>query len=82
MIIFRYQFQKVYKVKVPNLVMSTVQRHKTRKLGNKQYYKYVIVIPDEIIKKAELNEGDIVSAQVLSKGKIIFKFKKRKEFSY
>ena len=82
MIIFRYQFQKVYKVKAPNSNMSTVQRHKTRKLGNKQYYKYVIVIPEKIIKKAELNEGDIVSAQVLSKGKIIFKFKKRKEFSY
>ena len=82
MVIFRYQFQKVYKVKVPNSNMSTVQRHKTRKLGNKQYYKYVIVIPDEIIKKADLNEGDIVSAHVLNKGKIMFKFKKRKEFSY
>ena len=62
--------------------MSTIQRHKTRKLGKRQYYKYVIVIPDEIIKKADLNEGDIVSAHVLGKGKIMFKFKKRKEFSY
>ena len=80
--IFRYQFLKVYKVKVPNSDMSTVQRHKTRKLGKKQYYKYVIVIPEEVIKKADLNEGDIVSAHVLGKGKIMFKFKKRKEFSY
>ena len=62
--------------------MSTIQRHKTRKLGNKQYYKYVVVVPDEIIKKANLNEGDIVSMKVLGKGKIMFKFKKRREFSY
>lgn len=62
--------------------MSTIQRHKTRKLGNKQYHKYVIVIPDEIIKKADLSEGDIVSMKVLGKGKIMFKFKQRKESSY
>ena len=62
--------------------MSTIQRHRTRKSGNKQYYKYVIVIPDKIIKEADLNEGDIVSMKVSDKRMITLKFEKRKAFSY
>lgn len=62
--------------------MPTVQRHRTRKIGDKQYYKYVVVIPDEIIKEADLNEGDIVSMKVSGKRKITLRFEKRKEFSY
>jgi len=57
--------------------MPRIQKQKTRKVGDIQYHKYVIVVPEEFIKKAELDEGDIVSTHVLGKGKIMFKREKR-----
>lgn len=57
--------------------MPKIQKHKTKKVGDKQYYKYVIVIPEEFVKRADLNEGDVVSTQVLGKGRIMFKREKR-----
>jgi bifunctional DNA-binding transcriptional regulator/antitoxin component of YhaV-PrlF toxin-antitoxin module len=51
-----------------------LQKHKTRK--DKNYYKYVAVIPKEAIKKAGLKEGDelVIEARKgelrLRKGKI------------
>ena len=62
---------------VPKQIMPRIQKHKTRKVGDTQYYKYVIVVPESFIKKADLNEGDIVSTQVLGKGRIMFKREKR-----
>lgn len=35
-----------------------IERVKSRKYKNKQYYKFRVVIPQEIIKKSELKEGD------------------------
>ena len=57
--------------------MPRIQKQKTRKVGEVQYYKYVIVVPESFIKRADLNEGDIVSTQVLGKGRILFKREKR-----
>ena len=35
-----------------------IQKQLSKKRGNKIYYKYVLVIPSEKIKEAELKEGD------------------------
>lgn len=57
--------------------MPRIQRQKTRKVGDTEYYKYVIVVPESFIKKADFKEGDIVSTHVLGKGRIMFKREKR-----
>jgi len=30
-----------------------IQKHLAKKIGKKKYYKYVIVLPEKLIKKAE-----------------------------
>ena len=47
-----------------------LQKQKTRKKEN--YYKYVIVIPEEKIKEAEFKEGDELEAEA-KKGEIKIK---------
>ena len=47
-----------------------LQKQKTRK--DKDYYKYVIVIPSEIIKLSELKEGDELDIKT-GKNEIIIK---------
>ncbi len=37
--------------------MTTIQKQLSRKIGNKEYAKYVLVIPPKIIKEAGLKEG-------------------------
>ncbi len=54
--------------------MTKLQRHKN-KVSNKIYNKWVIVIPEEIIKKAELREGNELIAESDIKGKIIIRKK-------
>lgn len=44
-----------------------LQRHKTRK--DKDYYKYVVVIPNNIIKKSGFKEGDELKAEA-KKGEV------------
>lgn len=44
-----------------------LQKHKTRK--NEDYYKYVVVIPEDIIKDSGLKEGDELEAEA-KKGEI------------
>jgi len=44
-----------------------LQRHKTRK--DKPYYKYVIVIPEEIVKKSDFSVGQGLKASA-KKGEI------------
>ena len=39
-----------------------LQKHLSKKRGDKIYHKYVVVIPNEIIKKANLKEGDELEA--------------------
>ena len=51
-----------------------IQRHLTDKKGNKKYYKYVVVIPKEILKKAGFKEGDDLEP-VAKKGEIRLKKK-------
>ena len=35
-----------------------IQKQVSDKIGEKTYYKHVVVIPEEILEKAELKEGD------------------------
>ena len=35
-----------------------IQKQISKKVNGKTYHKYVVVIPEEIIKKAGLKEGD------------------------
>lgn len=51
-----------------------IQRHLTDKRGNKKYYKYVVVLPEEIVKKASFKKGQEIKAEC-KKGEI--KLKKR-----
>jgi len=55
--------------------MVKLQKQKSRKVGNKVYSKYVVVIPEDNIKKASFKEGDklVISAE---KGKITIRRKK------
>jgi len=50
-----------------------LQKHKTRK--DKDYHKYVIVLPDNLINESGFKEGDELEAEV-QKGEI--KLMKRK----
>ena len=43
---------------VPNSNMAKLQKQVSRKVGDKEYSKYVIVIPEEEVKKAKFKEGD------------------------
>lgn len=44
-----------------------IQKHKTRK--NKNYYKYVVVIPEDKLKESGFKEGDELEAEA-KKGEI------------
>ena len=46
-----------------------IQRHFVNKRGNKSYYKFVIVVPPEIITKANFKPGDELEADA-KKGEI------------
>lgn len=35
-----------------------IQKQLSKKRGDKVYYRYTINVPEELIKKAELKEGD------------------------
>jgi len=49
-----------------------LQKHKTRK--DKNYYKYVVVLPADIVKEADFHEGDELEAEA-KKGEIRLKKK-------
>lgn len=50
--------------------MAKLQKQISRKTKNKEYAKYVVVIPENKIKEAELREGDELEINV-KKGKIV-----------
>ena len=52
-----------------------IQRQLSKKRDKKEYYKYVIVLPEEKIKEASFKEGDELEAES-KKGEI----KLRKKF--
>ena len=41
-----------------------LQKQLSRKVGNKEYAKYVAVIPPKIVQQAHLNEGDELDIEV------------------
>lgn len=52
--------------------MTKLQKQLSRKIGDKEYAKYVIVIPPEKIKKAGFKEGQELKIET-REGKIIIK---------
>ena len=48
-----------------------LQKQVSRKIGDKKYSKWVLVIPSEIIEKASLKEGDDLSVDVDNKKRIV-----------
>lgn len=51
-----------------------LQKQLSRKVGDKEYVKYVAVIPPEMIKEAGIKEGEELEATA-RKGEIILKKK-------
>ena len=47
-----------------------LQKQKTHRSGNKQYYKYVIVVKEKLIKSLSWKEGDELEAEN-KEGKLI-----------
>jgi bifunctional DNA-binding transcriptional regulator/antitoxin component of YhaV-PrlF toxin-antitoxin module len=46
-----------------------IQKQLSKKIGEKSYHKYVIVLPEEIIEKSGFKEGDELKADV-KKGEV------------
>jgi hypothetical protein len=55
-----------------------LQKHVSRKVGGREYSKWVLVVPEEIIRKAQIQEGSVLFPQVASPGKLIFTTQKNK----
>ena len=55
-----------------------LQKHVTRKVGDKEYAKYVVVIPPEHIEQLEWEEGQELEPEVKGK-KLLISPKGRKE---
>lgn len=53
-----------------------LQKRLSRTYNNKDYYKYLVVIPEEDIKKAGFGEGEELISEI-KKGKIVLKRKSR-----
>ena len=54
-----------------------IQKQVSKKVGDKVYYKYVLVIPNKVFVSSDINEGDEVEA-VVQKGEIkLIKMKKK-----
>lgn len=68
---------KVYKQQVPIIPMTKLQKQLSRKVGVKEYPKYVAVLPPKIIEKAGLKGGEELKITA-RKGKITLE-KVRKE---
>lgn len=52
--------------------MAKLQKQTSRKVGGKEYSKYVVVIPEDNIREAEFEEGEILSIES-EKDKIVIK---------
>jgi len=53
--------------------MATLQKQLSRKVGNKKYPKYVVVISPKIIAKAGLKEGQKLKIEIEKEKVIISK---------
>ena len=47
-----------------------LQKQLSKKIGGKVYYKYVIVLPSDVVEKAGFKEGEELEARA-AKGKIV-----------
>lgn len=52
--------------------MAKLQKQLSRKVGDKEYAKYVIIIPPEKVREAGFKEGQDIKIES-SKGKIILR---------
>ena len=67
------KYLNIYKSSVPNSLMK-LQKQLSRKVGDKEYSKYVAVIPPEAVEKSGFKEGEDLEADA-QKGKITLKRK-------
>ncbi len=58
-----FGYQKAYKGWVPKLFLMRLQKHKTDTINNREYFKYVIVVKGDLIKKLGWKEGDELEAE-------------------
>jgi antitoxin component of MazEF toxin-antitoxin module len=56
-----------------------LQKHATRKVGDKEYGKYVVVIPPEHIAQLEWKEGQDLESEVKGKRLVISRKDKEEE---
>jgi len=54
-----------------------IEKVKSRKYKDTQYYKYRVILPDNLIKSASFKEGDELEAEA-KKGEIRLRMKKEK----
>jgi hypothetical protein len=55
-----------------------LQKHFSRKFKGKQYYKWVIVIPDEDIVELGWKEGEELQSKIFRGGLLLFRKKSNK----
>ena len=60
--------------------MAKLQKQKAWERGKETYYKWVVVIPEEVVEKAGMNEGDSLFAESTGKDRIILKGRAATEF--
>ncbi len=56
--------------------MVKLQKHKNKVRG-KDYSKWVTVIPEDIIKKSHLKEGEELEVESIGRGKILLRLKRK-----
>lgn len=50
-----------------------LQRQKTHKVGDKQYYKYAIIVPENLVKTLDWREGDELDVGVKEKRLVVWR---------
>ena len=56
-----------------------LQRSISRRLGSKEYVKYQVIIPNNIVMQAEWNPGDYIEAKATKKGILLCKIEPPQE---
>jgi antitoxin component of MazEF toxin-antitoxin module len=55
---------------------TKLQKQLSRKVGNKEYAKWVLVIPPSVIYKLDWNEGDGIKHAIRGQNLVLFKERK------
>ena len=66
-----FRHRKVYKDIGTYRAAMQLQKQLSRKVGDREYSKWVLVIPPDVVKKAELKEGQELKIKIKDKKLII-----------